>query len=103
LTDNLGAVARAPRRLGIVIAYLWKPQRKEVNSMPTMHKLLTSLKDPSFATMYRKNPVKAVEGGLGRSLTTSERDAVRSLKLEHLHKIVKALHPRVAGTRARPD
>ncbi len=71
--------------------------------MPQMNKLMSSLKDPEFAAMYRKNPVKAVEGSLGRPLTAAEKDGVRSLKLEHLRKIVKALHPRTPGTRPRPD
>ena len=71
--------------------------------MPQMTKLMNSLKDPEFTKMYRKNPVKAVEGSLGRPLTAAEKDSVRSLKVEHLHKIVKALHPRTAGFRPRPD
>ncbi|HTP02577.1 MAG TPA: hypothetical protein VMJ64_14475 [Anaerolineales bacterium] len=71
--------------------------------MPQMTKLMTSLKDPEFAKAYRKNPVKAVEGSLGRPLTPAEKDSVKSLKVEHLQKIVKALHPRAPGLRPRPD
>jgi len=71
--------------------------------MPRMRKLSKSLQDPKFATMYRKDPVGAMEASLGRPLTDEEKEGVRSLKIEHIKKIVTALQPRAPGARTPPD
>jgi hypothetical protein len=79
------------------------PYRKEVNLMPRMTKLSKSLKDPKFATAFRKDPVGAMEASLGRPLTDAEKEGVKTLKVEHLRKIVAALQPHTPGARMRPD
>ncbi len=71
--------------------------------MPQMKKLAKSLQDPNFAKAFKKDPVNAVETSLGRPLSDAEKEGVRSLKVEHLQKIVTALQPSAPGTRARPD
>lgn len=71
--------------------------------MPKMDKLSKSLQDPNFHKAYKKDPVGALEGSLGRPLTDAEKDGVRSLKVEHIQKIVTALQPSAPGARPRPD
>lgn len=71
--------------------------------MPQMKKLSKSLQDPQFAKAFKKDPVSAVETSLGRPLSDAEKDGVRSLKVEHLQKIVTALQPSAPGSRPRPD
>ncbi len=56
-----------------------------------MSKLSKSLQDPKFATAYRKDPVNAMETSLGRPLTDAEKEAVQTLKFDHIKKIVEAL------------
>ena len=56
-----------------------------------MSKLSKSLQDPQFKTLYRKDPVNAMETSLGRPLTDTEKEAVQSLKFDQLKKLVEAL------------
>ena len=51
----------------------------------------------------RDRILRQIESSLGRPLTDEEKEGVRTLKVEHLQKIVTALQPRAPGVRPRPD